>query len=91
MLLVPALLIFTPADFFAVSTPTIGLQDKDPKEKKETEKHASHTSPPPDGFNTVPYKRQHAFSVTRRSKINNFLKNVVIMAENRDSGNQRGS
>ena len=33
MLLVPALLIFTPADFFAVSPPTIGL-DKDSKEKK---------------------------------------------------------
>ena len=90
MLLVPVLLIFTPANFFAVSPPTIGL-DKDSKEKKETEKHTSHTSPPPDGFNTVPYKRQHVFSVTRRSKINNFLKNVVIMAENRDSGNQRGS
>ena len=71
MLLVPALLIFTPADFFAVSPPTIGL-DKDSKEKKETEKHTSHSSPPPDGFNTVPYKRQHAFSVTRRSKISNF-------------------
>ena len=73
MLLVPALLIFTPADFFAVSPPTIG-PDKDSKEKKETEKHTSHTSPPPDGFNTVPYKRQHAFSVTRSSKINKFLK-----------------
>ena len=34
MLLVPALLIFTPADFFAVSPPTIGL-DKDSKEKKK--------------------------------------------------------
>ena len=53
MLLVPALLIFTPTDFFAVSPSTIDL-DKDPKEKKETEKHTSHTSPPPDGFNTVP-------------------------------------
>ena len=53
MLLVPALLIFTPADFFAVSPPTVG-PDKDSKEKKETEKHTSHTSPPPDGFNTVP-------------------------------------
>ena len=73
MLLVPALLIFTPTDFFAVSPSTIDL-DKDPKEKKETEKHTSHTSPPPDGFNTVPYKRQHAFSVTRSSKINKFLK-----------------
>ena len=33
MLLVPALLIFTPADFFAVSPPTIDL-DEDSKEKK---------------------------------------------------------
>ena len=33
MLLVSALLIFTPADFFAVSPPTIDL-DKDSKEKK---------------------------------------------------------
>lgn len=66
MLLVPALPIFTPADFFAVSPPTIGLgKDSKEKKKKETEKHT--------GFNTVPYKRQHAFSVTRRSKINNFF------------------
>ena len=73
MLLAPALLIFRPVDFFAVSPPTIGL-DKDSKEKKETENHTSHSTPPPDGFNTVPYKRQHAFSVTRSSKINNFKK-----------------
>ena len=33
MLLVSALLIFTPADFFAVSPPTIDLE-KDSKEKK---------------------------------------------------------
>ena len=84
MLLVSALLIFTPADFFAVSPPTIDLLIKIRKKKKETEKHTSLTL---DGFNTVPYKRQHAFSVTRRSKIYIFTKcrDNAIMAENRDS------
>ena len=71
MLLVSALLIFTPANFFAVSPPTIDL-DKDSKEKKKKLRSTLAllwmVSIQP------PYKRQHAFSVTRRSKIYIFTK-----------------
>ena len=81
MLLVSALLICTPADFFAVSPPTIDL-DKDTKEKK---KKLRSTLALLWMVSIQFLTKGNMLSLLPVAQKSTFLQNVEIMAEKRDS------